>query len=89
MSASANTKSKTVSIADIKDRGGDLALRLRVAGFPRYNRWFAEHNPKWEGDEKIAYRIRMILNERGGADDLGLLKECEALADRYLPKRAA
>lgn len=89
MNASTKFKPKAVSIADIRDRGGELAIRLRVAGFPHYNRWFAEHNAKWAGDEKVAYRIRMIMNERGGMGDLDLLEKCEALAEKHLPKRAA
>lgn len=89
MNNSKTKGSKSVSLADIRDRGRELAIRLRVAGFPQYTRWFAEHNPKWSGDPKVAYRIRMILNERGGSADLKLLKECEVLANTYLPKQAA
>jgi hypothetical protein len=81
--------SKAVSASDIKYRGGDLATRLRAAGFPQYMRWFTEHNPKWRGDDEATKRIRRILNERGSLTDLALLKECEVLADKYLPKRAA
>jgi hypothetical protein len=88
MNNSVRNASKSVSPADVRDRGGELAIRLRVAGFPQYTRWFSDHNPKWKGDEETARRIRRLLNERGSAKDVELLKDCEALADRYLPKNA-
>lgn len=87
-----STTSKTleaVTPADIRDRGGDLAHRLRVAGCTQYTVWFAQVNPEWKGDTETAKMIRLICNERGGMKHLPLLRKCEALADKYLPKQAA
>lgn len=89
MTTSKTKEAKTITSADIQDRGRSLQHRFRVAGIPHYTRWLVDKDPKLEGDGPIQYRIQRLFNGRGSVDDLELLKKCEAIADRFLGRQAA
>jgi hypothetical protein len=74
------------STDEIRRRGADLNYRFRLAGLPHYFVWLCEYKKEWVGDTELAARIRRIFNGRGSKRDLSLIKECEVIADKYLPK---